>query len=89
MRKLNLLQALVIFFVGYTLVSCSAGNSGKENPPEELHVYLCFGQSNMEGSAKIEAQDSLGIDERFMVLQAVDCPQSGRTRESGILLFLP
>ncbi|MCD8262430.1 MAG: sialate O-acetylesterase [Bacteroides sp.] len=66
--------------MGYAMAGCAAGNSGKQEPGEELQVYLCFGQSNMEGNAKIEAQDSVGIDKRFMVLQAVDCPQSGRIR---------
>lgn len=45
-----------------------------------LHIYLCFGQSNMEGNAKFEAQDTININERFQVLQAVDCPESGRTK---------
>ena len=25
---------------------------------DKFHVFLCFGQSNMEGHAKIEAQDT-------------------------------
>jgi hypothetical protein len=36
-----------------------------------FHVYLCFGQSNMEGAGRIEEQDKT-VDERFQVLQAVD-----------------
>lgn len=47
---------------------------------DEFHVFLCFGQSNMEGSAKPEAQDSIGIDDRFVYLQAVDCPQVGHVK---------
>ncbi|UJH90799.1 sialate O-acetylesterase [Antarcticibacterium sp. 1MA-6-2] len=42
-----------------------------------FHVYLSFGQSNMEGHAKFEAQDTL-VNERFQVLQSVDCPELGR-----------
>ncbi|MBZ9631687.1 sialate O-acetylesterase [Salegentibacter sp. LM13S] len=42
-----------------------------------FHVYLSFGQSNMEGHAKFEHQDTLGT-ERFQVLQSVDCPELGR-----------
>jgi len=44
---------------------------------EELQIYLAFGQSNMEGNAKVEPQDSVGIDSRFMVMSAVDCPEKG------------
>ena len=42
----------------------------------EFHVYLCFGQSNMEGHAKIETKDLHDINERFKVMQAVDCPDN-------------
>lgn len=43
----------------------------------DFHIYLCFGQSNMAGSAKAEAQDSVG-DARFMAMSTMDCPQLGR-----------
>ena len=43
----------------------------------DFHVYLSFGQSNMEGHAEFEAQDTL-VNERFQVLQSVDCPELGR-----------
>jgi hypothetical protein len=46
---------------------------------ENFYIYLCFGQSNMEGAAKVEAQDSI-VDERFQVLEAVDCPNLNRTK---------
>jgi Carbohydrate esterase, sialic acid-specific acetylesterase len=44
-----------------------------------LYIFLAFGQSNMEGNAKFEAQDTT-VDERFRVLEAVDCPKTGRTK---------
>jgi Carbohydrate esterase, sialic acid-specific acetylesterase len=47
-----------------------------------FQIYLCLGQSNMEGNARIEAQDSIALDSRFQVLSAVDCFKSGR--EKGI-----
>lgn len=54
---------------------------------ENFYVYLCLGQSNMEGNAKIEACDTVNVNPRFKVLQAVDCPDLGRKKESGIRLF--
>ena len=45
-------------------------------------VFLCFGQSNMEGFPGIEAQDQGPVDERFQVLAAVDFPKSGRVKGS-------
>lgn len=44
-----------------------------------FHIYLCFGQSNMEGNARFEPQDTT-VDERFRVMEAVDCPNLGRTK---------
>jgi hypothetical protein len=45
-----------------------------------FYIFLCFGQSNMEGnSRKFEAQDSVA-DSRFQVLETVDCPSLGRTK---------
>ena len=44
-----------------------------------FHIYLCFGQSNMEGSAEIEEQDRQ-VDSRFLVLQPVDCPELDRKK---------
>jgi hypothetical protein len=43
-------------------------------------VFLCFGQSNMEGFPGIEEQDKGPVDERFQVLAAVDFPGLGRTK---------
>lgn len=42
-----------------------------------FHIYLCFGQSNMEGQGTIGSQDQT-VDNRFQVLQAVDCSNINR-----------
>jgi hypothetical protein len=44
-----------------------------------FHIYLCFGQSNMDGAGRIEAQDKT-VDERFQVLAAIDAPRQGRKK---------
>ncbi len=44
----------------------------------DLHIYLCLGQSNMEGNARIEDQDRTWTDSRFQLLSAVDCPDLNR-----------
>jgi Domain of unknown function (DUF303). len=43
-------------------------------------VFLCFGQSNMEGFPGIEEQDKGPVDERFRMLAAVDFPRQNRTK---------
>ncbi len=37
----------------------------------QFWIFLCFGQSNMAGSAPIEAQDSI-VSERFLSLATTD-----------------
>ena len=43
-----------------------------------FYIFLCFGQSNMEGAAKPEAQDLKSPGPRFLLMPAVDDPQRGR-----------
>ncbi|GAB3949721.1 sialate O-acetylesterase [Spirosoma harenae] len=45
---------------------------------KNFYIFLCFGQSNMEGNAKIEPQDTVNVDSRFQVMEAVDCPSLNR-----------
>ena len=46
---------------------------------QNFHIYLCFGQSNMEGQGIIEEQDKV-VDDRFVTLQSMDCPNLKRSR---------
>lgn len=43
-------------------------------------VFLCFGQSNMEGFPGILEEDKGPVDPRFQMLAAVDFPSLGRTQ---------
>lgn len=43
-------------------------------------IFLCFGQSNMEGFPGIEEQDQTGVDDRFKVFASVDFPKQQRTK---------
>ena len=47
-------------------------------PDPNFYVFLCFGQSNMEGFPGIEAQDKTGVDNRFQLLASVDFPKLDR-----------
>ena len=48
---------------------------------KNFHIFLCFGQSNMEGNARIEPQDSVGVSDRFLNLSAVNF--SDKSRKMG------
>jgi hypothetical protein len=41
-------------------------------------IFLCFGQSNMEGYPGIQEEDKGPVDERFQMLAAVDFPKQER-----------
>ena len=43
-----------------------------------FYIFLCFGQSNMEGAARPEAQDLQSPGNRFLLMPAVDDAQRGR-----------
>jgi hypothetical protein len=47
---------------------------------EKFYIFLSFGQSNMEGNARIEAEDSVYVDTRFQVMEAVNCPNLNRMK---------
>ena len=52
---------------------------------EEYHfwIFLCFGQSNMEGFPGIEEQDKIDVDDRFKVFAAVDFPKRNGRKGTG------
>lgn len=68
MKKLFLIISLFIL----------GKNAFAQDP--NFHIYLCIGQSNMEGAARIEAQDTVNIDNRFKVLEALDCSKLNRQK---------
>lgn len=45
-------------------------------PDENFHIYICFGQSNMEGNPRPEQIDKEGVPENFVTMNAVDFPDS-------------
>jgi hypothetical protein len=64
------------FFALVWLFAFTAAASAQDS---NFHIYLCFGQSNMEGAGRAEDQDKT-VDERFQVLQAVDAPNLKREK---------
>ena len=53
-----------------------AGANATVDP--DFYIFLCFGQSNMEGAARPEAEDLKSPGPRFLLMPAVDDPQRGR-----------
>lgn len=59
---------------------CGGGFVVRKVSDPDFYVYLCFGQSNMEGNARYEACDTVGVDPRFRMMSAVDMAGKGRER---------
>jgi len=64
-------------FIVFSLVALTSINLNAQNP--NFYIYICFGQSNMEGMGIIEAQDQT-VNSRFRVLEALDCPNLDRVK---------
>ena len=58
-------------------------------PDPNFHIYLGFGQSNMEGNAKIEAQDTANVSPRFKMMAAVDMHSMGRVKGNWYIAIPP
>jgi len=64
---------MVLLFLAVLL---STATQAAADPDPNFYIYLCFGQSNMEGGRTIEEQDLMG-DPRFQVLADFDNPGRG------------
>ena len=51
-----------------------------------FYIFLCFGQSNMEGAAQPEAQDLKSPGPRFLLMPAVTTLSAGAGWASGARL---
>lgn len=69
MKKVFITAVMVLF----NLLAANA-----EADPN-FHIYLCFGQSNMEGNAQWEQVDEAYVDPRFQMLATTDFQSPKRT----------
>ena len=61
-------------FFATILLSVIALTVNAQKPDPNFYIFLCFGQSNMEGAARPEAQDLKSPGPRFLWMPAVDYP---------------
>lgn len=67
---MKLSRIILCFAVALTTVGAKAA------PDPNFHIYICIGQSNMEGSAKDFSDRDMKGNPRFVTLQAVDCGEN-------------
>ena len=73
-RNANIIFTFVIAMLWFMQTPCLA----KVDP--NFYIFICFGQSNMEGAARPEAQDLVSPGPRFLLMSAVDDPQRNRKK---------
>ena len=66
------LKLVLILLTGFLF-----SNSKAFSQDPNFQIYLCIGQSNMEGAARAELQDST-VNPRFQVMEAVNCDNLNR-----------
>ena len=59
------------------MVCCVLSGSARD---KNFHIFICIGQSNMEGNARPEQQDKEGIPDNYVMMAAVDFPEMGRVK---------
>ncbi len=77
-RSSVLLLILVVVLSCFSLEAQSA-----DVPDQNFHIYICFGQSNMEGNAAIGDLDKVGVNPRFQVMDVSSDDYSHNGRKAG------
>ncbi len=62
----------------FTILICFGVTVNANAQDPNFYIFLCFGQSNMEGAARPEAQDLKSPGPRFLLMPAVDDEQRNR-----------
>ncbi len=61
------------YLITLIIIAGATLNSFSQQVNKNFHIYLCFGQSNMEGHARVETDTNLPVNKRVKLLQAVSC----------------
>jgi hypothetical protein len=79
MNNMNLRMKLVMILALLLVTPNFIFAQKAKKPDPNFFIYLCFGQSNMEAGARPEEQDRGEVDQRFLMLAAVDNARLNRT----------
>lgn len=76
-------HTILLKLLRIALSLCMIGGSSLAlaEPDPNYHIYICWGQSNMEGNATVPDSEKQGIDERFRMFYTADnCSQCGKKK---------
>jgi hypothetical protein len=75
---------IFLIVVVFAFAACASKNSDHDsNGKDAFHVYIAFGQSNMQGPGEVRAQDKTGISERWRILNVVNGVYAKENRIAG------
>ena len=74
MKKIFVFLLMSVFALTASAQKGKAQKADVKEPDPNFYIFLCFGQSNMEGAARPEAQDLKSPGPRFLWMPAVDYP---------------
>ncbi|MBR5729917.1 MAG: hypothetical protein IKX61_06900 [Prevotella sp.] len=72
------MKNFTLMILGVFMFAASLEVKAEVDP--NFHVYICFGQSNMEGNANWEKQDEGNVDSRFKMLAPCNFDNPKRTK---------
>jgi hypothetical protein len=82
--SVSVFGAIVLILAGLLISGCNSSmKKDNGNVVEEWHVYIAFGQSNMQGPGIIRAQDTENISDRYRILNVVADRYAGEDRAAG------
>ncbi len=73
----NCMRKISLVLMGVLMLTASLELKAEVDP--NFYIYICFGQSNMEGNAQWEAQDVGNVDPRFQMLATCNFDNPKRT----------
>jgi hypothetical protein len=74
MKHTKLKEKSLLFLLALFLMT---GNAFAQD--QKFYIFLCFGQSNMEGNARFEPQDTT-VNSRFQVMETINCANLNRAK---------
>ena len=78
-EQLNGLKNMKTILSFYVFVGLLFLSNNVFSQDQNFYIYLYFGQSNMESNARFDVQDTT-VNNRFQVMEAVDCPSFDRIK---------
>ncbi|MBR4713520.1 MAG: carbohydrate-binding protein [Paludibacteraceae bacterium] len=70
-----------LFRIAFLLCFWGMSALAQADPDPNFHIYICFGQSNMEGNATVPSSETQGVSERFQRLYTADnCSNCGKKK---------